>query len=399
MLEEFLLPSLVGAVTWLSLYVVEHTHKDHGVIIHILHRLIRPSGLSGDKQAMHNTILSVVGYRLSKAIRTLQRRLTLPAQQQQLQPLLDRVKSSSDYKRTPCSAKEELDMWTKPSGNTLAISVRNTLQQLILWSSTMNPNPPSYTHRLIYTSLSLIGARNTLRAILDEIKSQTGSGNDSIALDIAAALICAPTVANSPIPIDWVASSIPSPASQRTRINLPEVLKYEAEDAAVLYSKDQAMAEIIIRLHRLVEAQIAVSQVPTDLAAQATIMNTINANIVEDAAAAAVSDLSTGMDLTGDNAGTLAGLGGTDASGGLAGLGIGIEGMDMGAAMAATAVGATGGAGGNGLQIDVNVPNVTGQGGPATGSALDTSDPFGDLGDLGDFSGLDMDPTFNFDDL
>jgi mediator of RNA polymerase II transcription subunit 5 len=368
MIETFLIPSLVGAITWMTSYALEQTHKDLPVIIQILHKVVRPSSISGDSQAMHSTILSIVSRRLDICLKTLQRRGPLA---QDLQPLIDHIKPNLSFERTAYSPTSELETWTTSPTNTLKQTIRSTISNLVVWSATasIHLNPTNYTHRLFYVSSKLLGAKKTLRAILEEVKAQTEAGNGSIALDIATAVVCAPSTENSPIPIIWPASPVPAPLPPRTRLNLAEMLTVEFNDAADLLSSDSVMAETISRLHRRVQAQLAMATLP-DLVAQ-PIMATIDMAVEDAEVAAAAAAVAGGLDQQSLDAMDLTGGGADD----LASLGLGMD-MDMDMD-------------GTGLRLDVGV------GGTGADGLGDLS--AGDLGSMDDvFSGLDMDPDLNF---
>ncbi|KAA8619833.1 mediator of RNA polymerase II transcription subunit 5 [Pyrenophora tritici-repentis] len=254
--ETFLLPSLIGGLTWMASYALLQTHNDLDAMIRIFNEVILSSPTSGDAQAMHSTIIAIVSSRLEKCFRTLQRR---EPNRTTLEPFIQAIKAHSHYERTAYATLKELDQWTNVPHSTLNTSLRHTVQQLSQWASTasLQPNPPSYTHRQIYASLKMLGATRTLRAIVEEVKNQTDAGNGAAALDIGISIICAPMVEDSPVSVDWVASQIVAPAPQRTRMNLREILKQEFDCAANLVATDPLTAETIVRLHRRVEAHFA----------------------------------------------------------------------------------------------------------------------------------------------
>lgn len=231
-------------------------HQDHDVLMQLFHKLIRSAPTSGDAQAMHTTILSIVSARLEICFRTMKRRY--PGYSTDVDQLLQAIKPNLHYTRSVYSSISELDHWTTATSNTLSSSLRHTVQQLSQWATnaSIQPNPPSYTHRQIYTSIRTIGVSKTLAAIVDEVKAQTDAGNGPAALDIGTSLICAPMVENSVLTVEWVGSSVSAPQPPRTRSNLREMLKVEFDNAASLVTTDPSAAETIVRLHRRVEAQL-----------------------------------------------------------------------------------------------------------------------------------------------
>ncbi|KAF2635859.1 Med5-domain-containing protein [Massarina eburnea CBS 473.64] len=259
--ETFLLPALVGGLLWMASHAMTTSgQQDLDTLMQIFEKLIRSSPTSGDAQAMHTTILCAVSARLEKCFRTLRQR---HPKRTDIEPLLQALKGKLDYERTVYSSKGELEQWTSATNNTFNTSLRHTVQQLTQWASSagLQPNPPNYTHRQIYTCIKLTGAFKTLRAIIDEIKAQTDAGNGAAALDIGVSIICAPTIENSALPVDWVGSAVPAPTPPRTRMNLREALKCDFDNAAAVIPSDHLAAETIVRLHRRVESLIsAISQ-------------------------------------------------------------------------------------------------------------------------------------------
>lgn len=288
-------------------YALLQTHNDIDAMIRIFNEIMLSTPSSGDAQAMHSTIIAMVSSRLEKCFRTLQRR---DPNRTTLEPFIQAIKVHTHYERTVFATLKELDQWTNAPNSTLNTSLRHTVQQLSQWASTasMQPNPPSYTHRQIYASLKMLGATRTLRAIVDEVKTQTDAGNGAAALDVAVSIICAPTVEDSPIAVNWVGSSMPAPAPQRTRMNLREILIQEFDSAANLVATDPLTAETIVRLHRRVEAHFASLgehglQAPpinipsvniADMQSQ-TISDDLN-RAIDDAAAATIVDDISNMD-------------------------------------------------------------------------------------------------------
>jgi mediator of RNA polymerase II transcription subunit 5 len=225
------------------------------VLLQIFNKLIRSAPTSADAQAIHSTIISLVSSRLEKCFQTLKRRYP---NRNNIEPLLQAIRNHPSYERSVYPSVSEVEKWTSAPPNTFHAALRQTVQQLSQWAAAgaLQLNPPGYTHRLIYASLKLLGVYRTLRAILEETKAQTEAGNGGAAVDIAASIICAPTLDNTVL-----TNHMNPPTSVRTRMNLREMLKAEFDNAASLVATDPLLAETIVRLHRRVEAQvIAVSQ-------------------------------------------------------------------------------------------------------------------------------------------
>lgn len=361
--EIFLLPSLVGGLGWMASHALEQTHQDIEIVMQIFHKLIRSAPTSSDAQAMHSTIISILSGKLEKCFLNLRRRFP---NRPDIEPLLAALKPHLHYGRSSYAPMGELEQWTNPPGSTFRACIRNAIRELCMWCTggSLQLAPPAYSHRLLLSSLKVIGASRTLHAIIDEVKAQSVAGNGAFALDIAVALICAPSTENSSVPIEWMTSPIAAPPSPRTAINLREMLKAEFDTAGSIISSDQLAAESIVRLHRRVEAQLAVVVAAAGLAApqidlpgvdmvgvESQHISEMDMDAVNNAAAASIAAVGAEMgqqalqreyeqhlDLTASGGGLdLSGMGtGASGAGGMADLPgldldqIGDMGMDMG---------------------------------------------------------------------
>ncbi|KAF2745715.1 Med5-domain-containing protein [Sporormia fimetaria CBS 119925] len=280
--DTFLLPSLVGGLSWMASHALEQTHQDIEVMIQIFHKLVRSAPASGDALAMHSTVLSIVSGRLEKCFSTLKQRYP---NRTDIDLLLQAIQPHVGYERSAYPQVSALHKWSSAPSNTLHAGIRQVVQQLSHWmtAATVLQVPqtvPGYTHRLIYASLRILGVHSTLRAILEEVKAQTAAGNGEAALDVATSIICAPTLSNSVLNTD-----ITSAAPMRTRLNLREMLKVSFDNAATLVPTEPILAETIVRLHRRVEAHIVAVADASLATAQLDMANVGIADIPQDAAA------------------------------------------------------------------------------------------------------------------
>ena len=250
LLETFLLPSLVGAISWMT-YYARHDPKNAAVVMQILHKLILPSSISGDAKAIHAVVLSIVAQNVAKSLRFI-RSKDVPSHG--IDELLEVLKLHQPHERSLYSTMAELGSWKAASGETLKSAFRYTLQTLFTWSSSILP---SYSHKLVLTLVRIIGARQALRLIIEELKIQS-SDVSAIALDIATALITAPSTEDSPVSTISATSKL-DPV--RRRLNLREALRIEAGNASNLFASDPLAAETIARLDARVEAQLAFNTV------------------------------------------------------------------------------------------------------------------------------------------
>ncbi|KAI9815113.1 MAG: mediator complex subunit [Pycnora praestabilis] len=313
LLETFLLPSLIGAISWLTTYLWSAPPESVPNLLQILQTLIKPTSISGDAQAMHGTIISIIAIPLASSLQSLRR---LDPTRDDLEPILQTLQqpnSSSAFsaKRTTSVSHTELESWTSTHGGGLLASLRNTFGSLVSWSTTpdIHMTPPSYTHRQLLVAVSMLGARSVISTLIEEMKLQTDHGSADLAYDIATTLICAPTAADvqatqyTRFDLTHGGSSGVSGASPKRRLSLRGALRLEAEDAGKLAATDTIKAEIITRLNHRVEAHYGAAQV-------SQIMGDIDAAAVEDAAAG------------GGAMGMVGGSGGLDGLGGDGGLGL-----------------------------------------------------------------------------
>lgn len=181
-------------------------------------------------------------------------------------------------------------------------AIKNTVSNLAVWSlnasqsaalvgtvAAPQPPPTQYSPRVMQLATRLTNPFEAVTAIIDEVKLHTEPSSASMALDVATALICAPTAKNSPLQLSWSTSPIPAPIQSKTKLNLRDALKVIFADAAALMKKDAAAAEMVIRLHRRVETLCtgAVSISAHDAAAAAMGNDAAVAAAVDAVAAAA----------------------------------------------------------------------------------------------------------------
>lgn len=259
MVDTFLLPSLVPAIRFLADYLWVDQPEQQKSIIKILQLILLPSSISGEASSMLTSVKNIVAKPLEHALRTSQAR---DPKNNDIEPLLQALKESIPLSRRDGSAQQvELEAWVNSSSSGLVGAVRHTVQALVQWSMNpgVNSTPAPYTHRQIIAAIRIAGPKRVLHVILEEIRQQSDSGNANIIYDVAAALVCAPDVTNEPPApgalIDAQGNMRPPPQRPLT---LRDILRSEAEDYRKTQKKEPVLAEAIVRLHRRVEAQMAV---------------------------------------------------------------------------------------------------------------------------------------------
>lgn len=317
-MEPFLGPSLVTGIMYLSNCLWTDRPEENRATVKILQLIIRPSQkMSPESSDMLNTVKNIVAKPLESGLRTYQRQ---NPRSQDVEPLLQVLKGNVELsRRTGAAGDKELEQWTSSGSGGLTSSIRNTFQNLTMWSLNPGVMPTAYAHRQILVGLKLMGARRLLQAILQELKQLTETGNGSIAYDVAIALVCAPDASS-------VATDALAPTPQQRRLSLREALKWEAEEWKKIQKKDPAMAETVVRLYQKVEAQMTPTATMATLphGAEAAMANAL----ADDAAAVTAAASQLGMDdPMALDAGAAAGLS-LDLGGGGGDLNLGGSGAD-----------------------------------------------------------------------
>jgi mediator of RNA polymerase II transcription subunit 5 len=262
LVDTFLLPSLIPGITWLSSHLWE-SRGDANAVLQILSALItNPTSISNNTEAsqMLNSILNIIAKNLEHSLRWLQR---AEPTRQDVEPLSKALRGNLGFERRGASDHTELEAWTATAGGGLAAAIKHSILNLVQWGLNpgMNINPANYTHRQILVGVKILGAKRLLHTIIEEVKSQTETGNGSVVLDVATALICAPDPASwdSGAVLDMLGDNHAIQPLQR-RMNLREALKNEVDNMPKVHKTDPFHAETVIRLYRKVEAQLTMPQ-------------------------------------------------------------------------------------------------------------------------------------------
>ncbi|KAL2868483.1 putative RNA polymerase II mediator complex subunit Nut1 [Aspergillus lucknowensis] len=279
LLEPFLLPSLIVALTWLSNHIWE-SEQDPTIPMKTLHSLVNPSSISGEAREIHWTVLNITARSLEEQLKDVRAR---HPNRTDIKPILDALEQCLAFQRTGSCHKSELESWTTYSPGGLLGSIRNTFQSLVLWStnSDVNMAPPSYTHRQIISAIRMLGATRVLTSLIDELKLQSESGNADLALDVAATLICAPLSEsfavdqNTHHPVDPAKEPIP----RCPILTLRDALNLQHTDVPKISEKDPLRAGMIVRLYRRVNILLAPPAQVTNLDMN---MNMNMNNIIQD---------------------------------------------------------------------------------------------------------------------
>jgi mediator of RNA polymerase II transcription subunit 5 len=258
--DTFLLPSLVPALRFLADYLwVEQ--KEQKAIIKVLQLILLPSSISGEASTMLSSVRNLVAKPLEHSLRTYQRQ---DPKNQDIEPLLKALKDSLPLsRRTGGADVGEVESWTSSSSTGLGGALRHTVQGLVQWSMHPSANslPTMYTHRQVIAAVKIMGAKRALRVLTEEVRAQFEAGGANMVLDIVGAMICAPNVTNEAPPNSQMMDASGNvPPTLQQRLTLREALRLEAEGCRTLQKTDPVLAEIVVRLHRRVEAHMTLAQ-------------------------------------------------------------------------------------------------------------------------------------------
>ncbi|KAF3931824.1 hypothetical protein ABW19_dt0201415 [Dactylella cylindrospora] len=248
--------SEVAIIFWLTDYIWA-TQSDISNALRILHALV--TNAPSEVTQTHKTILAICSHNLERVLKDLLRN---DSSNQQAEQILKHLSPYRDFRRTGLPSASELDGWTKQSGGLLT-ALKNSVQGVIMWAATpdLSIQPASYTPRLLYASWRLLGAKEVLKTLVDELQSisiqNTVDGIGDIAIDVVANLICAPN------PDDWrnKVSDLTGRkegggiGGQSGLVTLIEALRY-LEDDMKLSMEDQGRNEVVVKLARKVESML-----------------------------------------------------------------------------------------------------------------------------------------------
>lgn len=265
-MEAFLLPSLVTAILFLSNYLWVDPHSklrpdqpsEQRAIIKLLQLILLPSAISNEGRTILRSVMNTIAKPLELALRAFQRRE--PANRE-VEPLLKVLRESIPLsRRTGAAEHHELETWAGAQSGGLVGTLRHTIHGFVQWSlhPGVNVMPTSYTHRQFFAAMRILGARRILYLILDEIRQHAGGPGEAVMYDVATAVICAPDGSHATAATAVTAASTTAPHNLQRRLSLRDALRLEAEDSRHSQRTDPALAEIVVRLHRRVESQMAV---------------------------------------------------------------------------------------------------------------------------------------------
>ncbi|KAM5469761.1 mediator complex subunit [Microsporum audouinii] len=264
LLEPFLLPSLVMALSWIGKHMWK-SGTDLTTTLKLLSTLVKPSSISGEAQEIHHTVLSITARALGDELKTAKAR---HPSRTDIEPILQTLEPYQSFQRTGTSNRAELEGWrsnSAPGG--MVTGIRNTFSSLVLWSTDpeISMTPPSYTHRQLLAGLKHLGSVRVLAGILEELKLQSETGSGDLAIDIAATLICAPMreyFSLEQATYQSVGNELKDSLPRCQMLNLRDALNLQRESLAKVIESEPHRAELIVRLARRVDTLTSIPQMP-----------------------------------------------------------------------------------------------------------------------------------------
>ncbi|KAL9051565.1 MAG: hypothetical protein Q9206_004654 [Seirophora lacunosa] len=245
--EPFLLPSLAAGLTWFAnrLWETKEPSPLIDILIPTLSVLLKsPSSMSDDSAAFHSAVLAVVAEPLDGALTHAQRVHKLRVD---IAPLLETLKSHMQRHRRDADGYSELGAWAATPSMGLQVVLSNSVRSLSLWclaeQSGATASPPNYTHRLLRSCVKLLGAKVTLKTLVDEVLRHYNNEHvphAEVVLDIVVTMIVAP-----------------QPDLSTQRRTLWDVLMTHFQDSTELSKTEPDRARLIVRLHRRVQSFFA----------------------------------------------------------------------------------------------------------------------------------------------
>ncbi|KAK6524221.1 mediator complex subunit, variant 2 [Orbilia ellipsospora] len=319
-LDYFQLSSLIASevsiIFWLTDYIWANTTQQ-GDITHalkILHILV--TNAPSEVTQTHKTILAICAHNLERVLKDLSRadgnNNASAANHQQAEQILKHISHYRDFRRSGLPSASELDGWAKHNGGILG-ALKSAVQGVVMWSATpdLSIQPAGWTPRVIYAAWKLLGAKEVIKVLVDEVVGLTttsggsggvaaaataGEGIVDVAIDVVGSLIVAPVMEDWRFKVtevtgkkeDVTSGTISVVATAGTTgsggyVTLVEALRY-LEDDSKLSVEDQSRNEVVMKLVRKVEGLIAPPSVVAGIAGDAAgaTVNDLANDVLED---------------------------------------------------------------------------------------------------------------------
>ncbi|KAF3911999.1 hypothetical protein AA313_de0208172 [Arthrobotrys entomopaga] len=316
---SYLVASEVAIIFWLTDYIWANATQQGDIThaLNILHILV--TNAPSEVTQTHKTILAICAHNLEIVLKDIARTdgnnnaAAAATTHQQAEQILKHISHYRDFRRSGLPSASELDGWTKHTGGILG-ALKSAVQGVVMWSVTpdLSIQPAGWTPRVLYAAWRLLGAKEVIKVLVDEVVSLTSTGGGSggvaaaatageghvidVAIDVVGSLIVAPVMEDWRFKVTEITGKKEDITSGTTSVTatagttgsggyvtLVEALRY-LEDDNKLSVEDQSRNEVVMKLVRKVEGLIA----PPSVAA----------GIVSDNAGETVNDLAN--DVLGD---------------------------------------------------------------------------------------------------
>ena len=247
---------MITGLGWLAkrIWETDTDAPELAVLLPTLQALVKPPSISGDAAALHEAVLSIAAEGLERGLTHVQE---LHPRRPETNALLATLKQRTQRQRNDAASHTELEAWCSSAGGGILVAVRHTIRTLLQWCNAASSNtaPPNYTHKQILTAHRLLGAKAVLEPLLDELLRDPASSE--AVLDIVTSMICASDSADFPATNSDDNTTIVYHRQARRQLSLRDALTILNENAYTLSKTDAPRAEMAVRLHRRVEAQLA----------------------------------------------------------------------------------------------------------------------------------------------
>jgi len=286
LLQPFLLPSLIDGLCCL----VNHeavNRKSTEVIMPMLQLLLTPPAEDTEPRIMHDLILSIVYSKIGPTLETLAKRLPRKKDISAFQILLVNIGRFQYHVK---ATEIEIKVHTESNSN-MRHGIINLIAQRTVFNAQriINPIPLNYSHRLVEVAIEVHGAEDILDTIISEIAAQTVAGFGSAALEVAAALICAPSVGQVPF---IMLREEGTANNEVKRLDLRTALDMRVTNVPSLLTMSRNEGEALIRLARLVRTRLHL--LPKSILG----LPRLNVQTIEEAEVLSALDSSVNIDFT-----------------------------------------------------------------------------------------------------
>lgn len=239
MLEPFLLPSILSAVSWLARNAWESS-KDAQGLLTIMQELIKPDP---DSASMRNTVLSAASADLLHILNSINDGGDIATKSTSLQQILTAL---SNYQRDTLSTQtEQISQMIgaqQPIGD-----IKAYINGLCAWSVGLTNVSPQYNHAYLLNAIRYSGPTRLLQEMVNAIMLQNQTGLGEQTLDLGVAMVCALHYSASPC----------TKGAKSLGVAIQQALQSELSRAPAIALYKPLRVQTLVRLSRRISAELA----------------------------------------------------------------------------------------------------------------------------------------------